>query len=178
MTPASERGVTWPGSARAIPRKETHGILVLVPLIAALIFGPAHTPGSIHHGRQREGHDHPRAGLRAHGTQRPLTRLTGLTARARKPSEVCSNSDPRPCIVQAAERYGQSVDDAEDVAWCESRDEADADNEGRDLGLFQEEIGTFDSTRYRRHSIWEAQWNALAAMELWSRGHKDLWECQ
>ncbi len=53
-----------------------------------------------------------------------------------------------------------------------------ASNEGRDLGLFQEEQSTFDMTRYRRHSIWYARWNALAAMELWSRGDKDLWQCQ
>jgi hypothetical protein len=99
-----------------------------------------------------------------------------LWARHHPPS--CSNSSPRTCIVQAAQLYHQDVADAEAVAWCESRDEPDADNGHGDYGLYQFATGTFEATPYGRHSIFSARYSALAAMWAWRHGWKDQWQCQ
>lgn len=81
----------------------------------------------------------------------------------------------------AALRYRQPVSDAISVAWCESRLDPSANNEHGDLGLYQFAEGTYLATDVgRRHpaGIFIARWSALAAMELWSHGGKDQWECQ
>jgi len=93
-------------------------------------------------------------------------------------SSTCSNSRPVPCIVQAAERYHQSVDEAEDVAWCESRDDPSAVNsESGDAGLWQFEAATWAATPYARHSVFSAHWSSLGAMWYWSRGEQSRWSC-
>lgn len=89
----------------------------------------------------------------------------------------CSNSSVHACIVQAAREYHQPIGDALGVAHCESTDDPLATN-GTDDGLFQIAPETYATTPYRRRSIWQARWNALAAMFLWATGHKNEWACR
>lgn len=99
----------------------------------------------------------------------------------RREWRACSQTDVIPCIDYAAHKYGQPVQVAEEVAWCESRDEPAASN-GRDFGTFQFAPGTFASTPYagKPGGYWSARWSSLAAMWMWrtlgSRGTSQ-WQC-
>jgi hypothetical protein len=91
---------------------------------------------------------------------------------------ACSQADPLDCISYAAHKYGQPVALADQVAWCESRDEWWASN-GSDFGLWQFAPGTFAETPYGRYSYWSARWSSLAAMWWWSQGSAGTsqWQC-
>ncbi len=99
----------------------------------------------------------------------------------------CSNAAPRACIIYAALKYRQPVQDAIRVATCESTLNPLAANGNDDDGLFQILTpSTWSTTPYASHSVWEARWNALAAMWMWAPIHggghnqseRNQWECQ
>jgi hypothetical protein len=88
----------------------------------------------------------------------------------------CSNANVQPCIVAAAMKYHQSIVAAKRVAYCESTDNPRA--AGGHEGLYQFLQSTYDTTPYRRRSVWMAHWNALAAMWMWAHGQKGQWQCE
>lgn len=83
-----------------------------------------------------------------------------------------------PCIVKAARRYGQPVEDALRVARCESSLDPHNEYLGH-LGVFQFLYpGTWDTTPYAGKDVYSAKWNSLAAMWMWSHGRRSEWQCQ
>lgn len=95
----------------------------------------------------------------------------------RAANEHCSNRHVKDCIFYAASIYHQDLEAAYRVANCESGFDPHNSN-GTDFGLYQFLPSTFATTSYARHSYWEARWSALAAMEMWSWGQKNQWQCR
>lgn len=132
---------------------------VLAALAAVVVVAPAH------------GHA---PGCHSH---RCDIRVGRAWARAHPPA--CDNQHVIVCIRQAAARYRQPLADAERVATCESGLNPLAANGHGDDGLFQILYpSTWDTTPYRRRSVWSAKWNALAAMWMWSVGRRGEWACR
>lgn len=80
-----------------------------------------------------------------------------------------------PCIVYAAEKYGQSVPVAECVARDESGDDPTNTANPTHDGLWQFDAGTWAGSPYALDSVWSAYWSSLAAMWYWRQGQTSRW---
>jgi len=91
----------------------------------------------------------------------------------------CSQTRVRACIKYAALKYGQSEAEMDRVAFCESRYDPDASNNGQDVGLFQYQWNTWYTlpSWISRHSPFSARYSALGAAYMWSLGEQNAWEC-
>lgn len=89
------------------------------------------------------------------------------------------NHSVAACIDRAAHLHRVSASMLRGRAWCESRFDPAAYNNGTGAsGLFQFLPSTFNSTPYaRRGSVWSAKWNALAAAWMQRVGRGGEWVC-
>jgi len=87
------------------------------------------------------------------------------------------SSSVREAITLACNTYG-SCSTLRRRAWCESRNDPNAQNASGASGLFQFLPGTFRSTPYGGSSIWSPYANALAAGWMQAHGRGGEWVCQ
>ena len=79
-------------------------------------------------------------------------------------------------IARAARHYGQSREKAFAVAYRESRYNWRVTNRSSGAaGLFQFMPRTWQYTPYRRYSVYNPRWAALAAMWMWKKGYQSHW---
>lgn len=102
----------------------------------------------------------------------------GKTCSERVARKQCSQKSVISCIRRAAILYNQSFPDALRVARCESKLDPYARNKSGSTGLFQFLPSTWDTTPYRRRSIYSAKWQSLAAMWMFRQGRKREWVCR
>lgn len=82
-------------------------------------------------------------------------------------------------IEEAADYYDQPREDMLRVARCESELTPTAVNPRTgDSGLFQFNPDTWQTTPYRRYSIFDPRASAFAAGWMWSVGRRNEWVCQ
>ncbi|MBA2597495.1 MAG: transglycosylase SLT domain-containing protein [Chloroflexia bacterium] len=82
-------------------------------------------------------------------------------------------------IAKAAKRYGQSTNDMERVARCESAlDPCAVNRSGPYYGLFQFLKSTWNTTPYGNQNIFDPEAQALATAWMWSEGRKNEWACK
>ncbi|MBA3450743.1 MAG: transglycosylase SLT domain-containing protein [Chloroflexia bacterium] len=82
-------------------------------------------------------------------------------------------------IDKAAKKYGQSANDMERVARCESALNPCAVNRsGPYYGLFQFLESTWKTTPYAGSSIYDPEAQALATAWMWKEGRKNEWACK
>jgi uncharacterized protein YraI len=82
-------------------------------------------------------------------------------------------------IFEAADKYHQPRADMLRVARCESNLDPNAINHaGNTHGLYQFLPGTWETTPYAEHSIYDPWANANAAGWMWSEGRRNEWVCQ
>lgn len=92
-------------------------------------------------------------------------------------SDKCKHHTVLKCIVYAATRYGQDVNKAKAVAYCESTYNRYASN-GTHFGLFQFDSSTWAGSPFdTKGSVYSARLNSLAAMWYWQRGEYSRWVC-
>lgn len=89
----------------------------------------------------------------------------------------CSQERPRGCIRLAAARWRQSYPTLLRVATCESTLRWWAHNPSGASGLMQFMPSTWQTTPYRRRSIWSARWSSLAAAWMFHVGRQHEWSC-
>jgi soluble lytic murein transglycosylase-like protein len=100
-------------------------------------------------------------------------------AAADQPRTGYSEREVVRIIHEAAERYQQPPDDMVRVARCESNlDPYAVNGPGNTHGLFQFLPGTFASTPYADHDIYDPWANANAAGWMWAEGRRGEWACQ
>lgn len=91
----------------------------------------------------------------------------------------CAEGSVAACIHRAALRWRVDEPMLRRKAWCESRFDAGAYNVSSGAsGLFQFVRSTWATTPYRRHSVWSARWNALAAAWMHRVGRGTEWACR
>lgn len=79
-------------------------------------------------------------------------------------------------IYRASRHYGESTRLALQIAHRESRFDWRVTNASSGAaGLYQFMPGTWQSTPYRRFSVYHPKWSALAAMWMWKRGGYSHW---
>jgi soluble lytic murein transglycosylase-like protein len=101
----------------------------------------------------------------------------GFSSRVLVEHVRCAQDKPRGCIRYAARRWHQSYPVLLRVAVCESRLNPYAHNPSGASGLMQFMPSTWQTTPYRRRSIWSARWSALAAGYMWHVGRQHEWSC-
>jgi hypothetical protein len=102
---------------------------------------------------------------------RPLSKMQRL-------QHACGQYNVVPCIEFAAIKYDQSPG----VAICDATRESTLHPWSSNgpwpqghHGLYQFNESAWDLTRYRRHSVFSARWDALAAMALWKKREYSRW---